>query len=124
MKRFSCLVVLMALSSSAHAGGFSFVVGGHRIRIDAPRYCGSPSCVSLSIPGVYETRRRRERNEEFDAAPAKPPAPQPAAAPSAATPPRRQAKLPRANLLSNPNSPRRRLPQQRKPKRPPLRLLR
>jgi len=87
MKRFSCLVVLMALSSSAHAGGFSFVVGGHRIRIDAPRYCGSPSCVSLSIPGVYETRRRRERNEEFDAAPAKPPAPQPASAPSAATPP-------------------------------------
>jgi uncharacterized protein (DUF2147 family) len=87
VKRFSSLVVLMALSSSAHAGGFSFVVGGHRIRIDAPRYCGSPSCVSVSIPGIYETRRRRERNDEIDAAPANPPAPQLALAPSAVTPP-------------------------------------
>jgi hypothetical protein len=34
MKRFCCLVVLMALSSSAHAGNsFSFVIGGHLIRI-------------------------------------------------------------------------------------------
>jgi uncharacterized protein (DUF2147 family) len=89
MKRFCCLAVLMVLSSSAHAGGsYSFIVGGHRIRIDAPRYCGSPACVSVSIPGIYETRRRRERNEEIDAAPAKPPAPAPqlASLPPAVTP--------------------------------------
>jgi uncharacterized protein (DUF2147 family) len=71
MKPLLCLAVLMMLSSSAHAGGFSFVVGGHRIRIDAPRYCGSPSCVSLSISGI----RRREWNDDIDAAPAKPAAP-------------------------------------------------
>ena len=80
MKRFFYLVVLMALSSSAHAGSsFSFVVGGHRIRIEAPRDCNSPSCVSVSIPGIYETRGGRDRYDDIDdasdaAAPAKPPA--------------------------------------------------
>ena len=96
MKRFYGLVVLMLLSLSAHAGdSYSFVVGGHRIRIDAPRYCGSPSCVSISIPGIYETRRPRERNEDIGAAPtpasvpAKPqaPAPQQASPSAPATPP-------------------------------------
>ncbi|MGO8908484.1 MAG: DUF2147 domain-containing protein [Bradyrhizobium sp.] len=91
MTRFSCLVVLMVLASSAHADGFSFVVGGHRIRIDAPRDCGSPSCVSVFIPGIYETRRRHERNEDVDAASAKSPAPAPApqlaSLPSAVAPP-------------------------------------
>ena len=92
MKRFGCLVALMLLSSSAHAGSsFSVIVGGHRVRIEAPRTCGSPSCVSISIPGVYEARRRRERNDFIDATPAlasepaKPatPAPQLAAVPAA-----------------------------------------
>jgi uncharacterized protein (DUF2147 family) len=76
----------MVLSSSAQAGNsFSFAVGGHRIRIEAPRYCGSPSCVSVSIPGIYQTRRRddkyRGRYGDIDAtpvaAPAKPLAPPP-----------------------------------------------
>lgn len=83
MKRFWFLVVLMALSSSAHAGNsLSFVVGGHRIRIEAPRHCNSPSCVSVSIPGIYETRRWRDRFDDDDerevAAPVKPPATAPA----------------------------------------------
>jgi hypothetical protein len=82
MKRFCYLTVLMVLSSSAYAGNsFSFVVGGHRIRIDAPRYCNSPSCVSVSIPGIYQTRRARDRDDDIDAAPnaapAKPAAPAP-----------------------------------------------
>jgi Uncharacterized protein conserved in bacteria (DUF2147) len=84
MKRFFYLVVLMVLSSSAYAGeSFSFVVGGHRIRIEAPRHCSSPSCVSVSIPGIYETRHRRDRYDDDDATPvmpAKPPAPAPALA--------------------------------------------
>ena len=68
MKRFFYFVVLMLLSSSAQAGNsFSFVVGGHRIRIDAPRSCRSPSCVSVSIPGIYQTHRARER-DDIDAA--------------------------------------------------------
>src|SRR5271169_3491636 len=71
MKRFGCLFVLMLLSSSAHAGNsVSFVIGGHRVRIEAPRGCGSLSCASISIPGIYETRRWRERNDDIDAAPA------------------------------------------------------
>src|SRR3984893_12964726 len=74
MKRFHSLVVLMLLSSSAHAGNsLSFVVGGHRIHIGAARHCRSASCVFVSIPGVYETRRGRDRNEDRDEpAPAKP----------------------------------------------------
>jgi uncharacterized protein (DUF2147 family) len=67
MKRFLYLVVLMALSSSAHAGNsFSFVVAGHRVIIEAPRDCNSPSCVSVSIPGVYESRGGRDRDDDID----------------------------------------------------------
>lgn len=67
MKRLCFLAVLMVLSSSAHAGNsFSFVVGGHRIRIEAPRHCNSPSCVSVSIPGIYQARRGRDRFDEDD----------------------------------------------------------
>ena len=77
MKRFWYLVVLMVLSSSAYAGdSLSFVVGGHRIRIEAPRHCNSPSCVSVSIPGIYESRRWRDSDDDDDrdvAAPARPP---------------------------------------------------
>src|SRR6202011_3785261 len=74
MKRFHSLVVLMLLSSSAHAGNsLSFVIGGHRIHIGAARHCRSASCVVVSIPGVYETRRGRDRTEDrADPAPAKP----------------------------------------------------
>jgi uncharacterized protein (DUF2147 family) len=76
MKRICFLVVLMAFSSFAYAGNsFSFVVGGHRIRIEAPRYCNSASCVSVSIPGIYETRRGRDRTDDAAIAPMKPLAP-------------------------------------------------
>ncbi len=79
MKRFGFLVVLMVLGSPAHAGSVSFVVSGHRIRIEAPRYCRSPSCVFLSIPGIHHAHRWRDKDDDFDAAPeaaaAKPPAP-------------------------------------------------
>jgi hypothetical protein len=95
MKRFCYFAVLMVLSSSAYAGdSVSFVVGGHRIRIEAPRYCRSPSCVSVSIPGIYETRRSRDRYDDLDdapdAAPVKPlaaaPAPAQASAPAIVPP--------------------------------------
>ncbi|MFH1343742.1 MAG: DUF2147 domain-containing protein [Pseudomonadota bacterium] len=67
MKRFCFLAVLMVLSSSAHAGNsFSFVVGGHRIRIEAPRHCRSPSCISVSIPGIHQARRESEHLDEND----------------------------------------------------------
>src|ERR1019366_8712065 len=82
MKRCCYLLMLMLLSSSAYAGeSFSFVVAGHRIHLEAPRGCNSASCVSVSIPGIYETRGKRDRDDDADATPqivpAKPPAPAP-----------------------------------------------
>jgi uncharacterized protein (DUF2147 family) len=78
MKRFCYVAALMMLCSSAYAGSsFSFVVGGHRIHIEAPRHCRAASCVSVSIPGVYEAGRKRDRDDADDAGntppPAKPP---------------------------------------------------
>lgn len=71
MKRLGYLVVLMALSSSAQAGDMlSFVIGGHRVNIDAPRNCRAASCVSVSIPGIYQTRRKRDRDDDAAVAPA------------------------------------------------------
>src|SRR4249920_1650526 len=76
MKRIAFLAVLMVASSSAHAdSSFSLVVAGHRIRVGAPYDCASPSCVSVSIAGLHETRRRHER---ADAATASAPRPRPA----------------------------------------------
>ena len=83
MKRLGYLVVLMALSSSAHAGDtLSFVIGGHRVNIDAPRNCRSASCVSVSIPGIYQTRRKRDRDDDTAVAPAPVSAKPPVAAPA------------------------------------------
>jgi uncharacterized protein (DUF2147 family) len=81
--QFFYLLVLTVLSSSAHAGqSFSFTVGRHRVHIEAPRHCHSPSCLSVSIPEIRETLRGIDRNDEIDAgpaaaAPAKPLAPAP-----------------------------------------------
>lgn len=76
MKRFCALIVLMVVGSSTQAGSISFSVGGHRVRIEAPRGCNSSSCASISIPGVYESRRKRDDDTRNVAAP--PPAPAPA----------------------------------------------
>jgi uncharacterized protein (DUF2147 family) len=86
MKRLLSFAILMLLSPSAYAGNsFSFVVSGHRIHIEAPSHCDSPSCVSVSIPGIYQTPghdRYRDDNPEVaaSAAPASS-APFPAPAP-------------------------------------------
>jgi uncharacterized protein (DUF2147 family) len=84
MKRFWYLAVLMVVSSSAHAGSsFSFVVGGHHIHIEAPSHCNSASCVSVSIPGIYESRRRdsyRDRDDDIDTTDTPAPAAEQAAA--------------------------------------------
>src|SRR5215813_4908985 len=64
MKRLACLAVLMAISSSAHARGYSFTFHGHRIQVSAVRHCRSLSCVSLAIPGMGNWHRRRHRDED------------------------------------------------------------
>src|SRR5947208_13799051 len=83
--RFFYVIVLMVLSSSAYAGhSFSFVVGRHRVRIEAPRHCHSPSCLSVSIPEIRETL---DRYDAVDATPAAAvPAKPLAAAPEAVSP--------------------------------------
>lgn len=92
MQRFCFLAVLMLLGSSAHADGFSFSIGGRRIHIEASRYCRSTSCASISVSGLYQSRRRSGGyDDDFDdrAEPARPPmppqqtvSPVPAAAPA------------------------------------------
>ena len=75
MKRFCFLAVLIALSSSAHAGrSISFSVGSHRVHIESSRHCRSVSCASMSISRRLDWRRKRDRyNDDRDAAgPAKP----------------------------------------------------
>jgi hypothetical protein len=85
MKRLCGLMVLMLVSSSADAGTISFSVGGHRIRIEAPRGCSSSSCASISIPGVYESRKKRD-DDARNVAASPPPAPVPVPAPVAPPP--------------------------------------
>lgn len=77
MKRLCALVILMVASSSVQAGTISFSVGGHRVRIEAPRGCSSSSCASISIPGIYESRKKRDDDTRNTAA-TPPPAPAPA----------------------------------------------
>ena len=84
MKRLYSLMVLMVVGSSAQAGTVSFSVGGHRIRIEAPRGCSSSSCASISVPGVYESRKRGDDTRNIAASP--PPAPAPAPAQVTAPP--------------------------------------
>ena len=93
MNRLCTLVALMVLSSSAQAGdSFSFAIGGRRIQIETSSHCRSASCVSsVSIPGIYQLRRGRDRYDEDErevAVPANPPVPVPVAiAPGAAAAP-------------------------------------
>jgi uncharacterized protein (DUF2147 family) len=87
MKRLCILLVLLVTASSAQADSISFSVAGHRIRVDAPRNCRSTSCASISIPGVYESRRKRWDDEDRDVVVAPPPPPSAAPAPVQQTPP-------------------------------------
>jgi uncharacterized protein (DUF2147 family) len=75
MKRLCFLAVLIALTSSAHAGrSISFSVGSHRVHIESSRHCHSVSCASMSISRRLDWRRKRDRyNDDRDvAAPEKP----------------------------------------------------
>jgi hypothetical protein len=74
MKRISYVFLLMLLSSTAHARGYSFSIGGHFIQIEAGRYCRSLSCVSWSDSRA----RRSHRDDDDDAAAPAPVTPEPA----------------------------------------------
>jgi hypothetical protein len=88
MHRFGSLVALLALGGTAHASdSISFVVGGHHVRIEAPRNCRSTSCVSVSIPGIFTRQGRRDRDNDVAAPTPSPPAVQPPIAAPIPTPP-------------------------------------
>lgn len=114
MKKLAIAAALLLTASTAQAGqNYSFEIGGRTVRIHAPRGCDSPSCISISIPGFYDSGRRDFVDDASDvrdtarsgapatparAAPATPSATAtPAAAPAVATPaPMQQAATPTA----------------------------
>jgi Uncharacterized protein conserved in bacteria (DUF2147) len=62
MKRFACLMTLMALGSPAFArDSYSFSYRGHDIHIEASRHCRSLSCISVSVDNG---RFGRDRDED------------------------------------------------------------
>jgi Uncharacterized protein conserved in bacteria (DUF2147) len=66
MKLLFPFTALMMIGSPVYAAdSISFVIGGHRVHIEAPRHCNSASCVSVSIPGIYE-RPGRDRTDDDD----------------------------------------------------------
>jgi hypothetical protein len=66
MRLLFAFAALMMIGSPVYAGdSISFVISGHRVHIEAPRHCNSASCVSVSIPGIYE-RHGRDRSDDDD----------------------------------------------------------
>jgi hypothetical protein len=82
MRRISYVFLLMLLSSTAHAGGYSFSAGGHFIHVEAARHCRSLSCISWS--DSQGRRSHRDDDETATPAPAKPVATAPACQPAPA----------------------------------------
>ncbi len=96
MKKLCFLVVLLALTSSAHAGrSISFNLGSHRVHVESAGHCRSLKCASVSISKRPNWRQRRDRFEdERDATvPARPvPSVPQTVSPPAAPPPAPPAK--------------------------------
>jgi uncharacterized protein (DUF2147 family) len=102
MKFVVVIATLLMTGTQANAAdSYSFNIGGRLVLIHAPSHCASPSCLSVSIPGVFEygpRRGYRVRNDtrleeevsvsaETDNAPpaALPPSPQTSKAPRSPT---------------------------------------
>src|SRR6266404_3183621 len=53
MKKIYLLAALLMASTAAHAGNsVAFQIGGHKIRIDAPKNCDKLSCLQISAPSL------------------------------------------------------------------------
>jgi uncharacterized protein (DUF2147 family) len=53
MKKIYVLAALLMASTAAHAGNsVSLEIGGHKIRIDAPKNCDALSCIQISAPSL------------------------------------------------------------------------
>src|SRR6266446_5528970 len=98
MKKLYLLAALLMASTAAHAGnGVSLQIGGHKIRIEAPKNCDKLSCLQISAPSLSgsdlfksiqssrdddEVASRADQPAQKTAAPvAQAAAPQPPAAP-------------------------------------------
>jgi hypothetical protein len=75
-------MVLMALTTPAYAGSYSFVIGGHHIHVEEPRHCRSLSCVSWS-----DASRKRDSDDAVAVPATVPVAAAPATAPASAPAP-------------------------------------
>ena len=71
MTRLALVAAVLLSSTAAHAGDrYDFSIGGQSVRIEQTRDCYSASCVSVSIPGVYEHGARRDRKPAKKSEPA------------------------------------------------------
>ena len=70
MKKLFILAALLLATTSAHAGGISFMYEGKRVTVDAPRGCASLSCVNITAPGFKGLNSSRDDDDDDDVAPA------------------------------------------------------
>jgi uncharacterized protein (DUF2147 family) len=67
MKVVVAVTALLLSSTLAQAGdSYSFDIGGRSVTIHAPRGCDQPSCISISIPGVFSYGPKRGARIEID----------------------------------------------------------
>ena len=86
MKKLYLLVALLMASTAAHAGNaVSLQIGGHKIRIEAPKNCDKLSCLQISAPTLSGSDLfkglKSGRDDDDVASRADPPAQKAAAAP-------------------------------------------
>lgn len=67
MKVVVAAAALLLSTTLAHAGdSYSFDIGGRSVTIHAPRGCDQPSCLSVSIPGVFHYSPKRGARLEIE----------------------------------------------------------
>ena len=87
MKKLYVLAALLMTSTAAHAGNsVSLDIGGHKIRIEAPKNCEALSCLQISAPslsgsGLSFNGFKSSGDDDDVASRADPPAQKPASAP-------------------------------------------
>ncbi len=86
MKKICLLATLLMASTAAHAGdSIAFQIGGHKIRIEAPKNCDKLSCLQISAPSLSGSDLlkglKSSRDDDDVASRADPPAQKAAAAP-------------------------------------------
>src|SRR6266849_3225248 len=87
MKKLYLLAALLMASTAAHAGNsVALQIGGHKIRIEAPKNCDKLSCLQISAPSLSGSDLsfkgfKSSRDDDDVASRADPPAQKAAAAP-------------------------------------------